>query len=452
LHQRNAHGGHLIFIAMENLESLKDGIASGRLNGVKELKVTGEISEFPEEILELAESLELLVLSGNKLTSLPPSFAKLQQLKIVFCNNNRFDAFPSVLAECPHLSMISFKSNQIKTVPEGVLSPVVRWLILTDNKITALPSDIGRLNKLQKLMLAGNELRSLPAEMANCTNLELIRLSANQLDKLPQWLFNLPRLSWLAYAGNPFCKQKEDKKAAALPDIDENELVLGQVLGQGASGVIYQSSWQGRTVAVKLFKGDVTSDGRPLDEMRACIAAGNHPNLVNVLGKLKAATDKTGLVFSFIAPEYQNLGGPPSLDSCTRDVYDDEVSFSLAAVLKIAKGIAAAIAHLHTRSITHGDLYAHNILINESGESILGDFGAASFFDTDNTTERKSLQRLESRAYGCLLEDLLNRSVINQDIEKEVSLFDKLKDIQIKCMSQQPAERPLFKEICENLP
>ena len=80
----------------------------------------------------------------------------------------------------------------------------LRWLILTDNAIDALPADIGDCSRLQKLMLAGNRLRTLPAEMAACRALELVRLSANRLDALPDWLLRLPRLAWLATAGNPF--------------------------------------------------------------------------------------------------------------------------------------------------------------------------------------------------------------------------------------------------------
>ncbi|MCQ4438203.1 hypothetical protein NO135_24670, partial [Clostridioides difficile] len=64
--------------------------------------------------------------------------------------------------------MIGFKANRIQTVPSGSLPRALRWLILTDNAIDALPADIGDCSRLQKLMLAGNRLRALPAEMAAC--------------------------------------------------------------------------------------------------------------------------------------------------------------------------------------------------------------------------------------------------------------------------------------------
>jgi Leucine-rich repeat (LRR) protein len=246
---------------------------------------------------------------------------------------------------------VSFKSNQIASVGEQVLPQKLRWLILTNNKIEKLPTSLGRLSDLQKLMLAGNQLQSLPESMASCQKLELIRLSANQLTELPPWLFTLPRLSWLAYAGNPLCNRDTTTKRV-LRDIDWSELTLGETLGQGASGVIYQALWTTQLaqqeVALKIFKGEITSDGLPADEMAASLAAGCHDNLVNVLGKLSnEPQEKLGLVFSFIPPHYKNLGQPPDFDTCTRDTYSASASFSLPVILRITKGIASAAAHLH---------------------------------------------------------------------------------------------------------
>ncbi|MEO0488806.1 MAG: leucine-rich repeat-containing protein kinase family protein, partial [Cyanobacteria bacterium J06659_2] len=401
---------------------------------------------------------------------------RLKKLKILFCNNDDFETFPAVLATCPALSMASFKGNKITTV--DVLSPTIRWLILTNNQIQKLPAAIGKLSTLQKLMLAGNQLQSLPDEMAACQNLELIRLSANRLQKLPEWLFTLPRLSWLAYAGNPCCDADtlaiEVKSMRSLPTIKATELKLDDILGEGASGVIYKGLWtnastvstesksvQPQDIAIKLFKGEITSDGSPLDEMRACIAAGVHPNLVTVLGKLDPSFSNSadqnlgstaGLVFSFIPPDYTNLGGPPSLTTYTRDTYNTDTVFTLPFILQMTRGIASAVAHLHANGIMHGDLYAHNILANETGESCLGDFGAASFYNPANSAMGQALERLEVRAFGCLLEDLLDRCPqANEDNQANGIILARLRRMQQDCMEPVTSIRPLFKIICETL-
>ncbi|MGB3136974.1 MAG: protein kinase, partial [Nodosilinea sp.] len=390
---------------MHTLEMLR----SRQLIGIQRLTLAAELNTFPTEILDLADSLEVLDLSNNALATLPDSFAKLRNLRVAFFNNNNFEVVPEVLAQCPNLSMVGFKANQIAAVPAAALPPQTRWLILTDNRLRSLPETIGQLSHLQKLMLAGNQIRTLPESMAACQKLELLRASANQLDHLPPWLLTLPRLSWLAYAGNPFCRAPELGRPA-LPQIPWFSLSLGTVLGQGASGVISEGWHQGQSktaVAVKLFKGAITSDGLPEDELRACIAAGTSPHLIGPLGQVTDHPEqKNGLVLPLIPNTYRVMGGPPSLETCTRDTYPDGTKFSLAAAVAIARGVAAAAAHLHRRGILHGDLYPHNTLVNPSGDTRLTDFGAASFYDPADSASAPALERLEVRAFGCLLEDL----------------------------------------------
>ncbi|MBW4581850.1 MAG: leucine-rich repeat-containing serine/threonine-protein kinase [Tildeniella nuda ZEHNDER 1965/U140] len=439
---------------METLDLLR----SGQLEGTKKLTLSCGLTQFPSEILALAESLEVLELSNNHFSSLPDKFGQLQKLKIVFFNNNEFEAIPEVLSQCPALSMIGFKSNKITRCGENALPKTTRWLILTANRLEQLPTSIGKLSHLQKLMLAGNRLRSLPDEMAACQNLELIRLAANRLTVLPDWLFTLPRLAWLAYAGNPCCMAAPSTERS-LPEISWSELAIGDILGQGASGIISKGVWHSKTqpdsrptdVAIKIFKGEITSDGLPTDEMRACIAAGVHNNLVNVLGKLAHnPEEQSGLLLSFIPPHYKNLGNPPDLDTCTRDTYPSDKTFSLAVILRIAQGIAAAAAHLHDRGIMHGDLYAHNILVDETGASLLGDFGAASFYDSTDSFTGQAMERLEVRAFGCLLEDLLNRCDRENAIAQE-EIIDRLRALQQDCMNSIPSKRPLFNTVCKRL-
>jgi hypothetical protein len=438
--------------SMETLELLR----SGQLGGIQRLNLSSRLTRFPREIFEVADSLEVLDLSNNNLSFLPDELPRLYKLRVLFLNNNQFEVVPEVLAQCPQLSMISFKSNQLKTLSETALPMQTRWLILTNNQLTSLPTSIGKLTRLQKLMLAGNRLRALPEELAACLNLELIRIAANQLPTLPQWLLSLPRLSWLAYAGNPFCPQPTAHHCPShLQQIDWSDLVIGDTLGQGASGVIAKAIWkhgaEPREVAVKLFKGDITSDGLPADEMRACIAAGPHQNLVSILGKVVNHPEgKEGVVLPFIPASYITMGGPPSLESCTRDTYPDGTQFPLTAGMRVAQGIAAAAAYLHNRGIMHGDLYPHNILVNETGDSFLGDFGAACFYDRADTWLGQSFERLEVRAFGCLLDDLLHHCP-KADVVAHPEVFEVLHQVRQACMLPTVMGRPLFRTICNEL-
>ena len=176
--------------------------------------------------------------------------------------------------------------------------------------------------------------------MAQCHNLELLRIASNRLTQLPQWLLTLPRLTWLAYAGNPVESAVAVANDDATPNIPWAELQLGEILGEGASGVIHKAlrGTSGAPVAVKLYKGTITSDGSPLHEMQACIAAGLHPNLIKVQGRVIGhPTEQAALVMDLIDPSYRNLADLPSLASCTRDVYDPATRFSLEVALRMAR-------------------------------------------------------------------------------------------------------------------
>ena len=435
---------------MDTLAKLR----AGQLTGLKRLDLSCGLTEFPEEIFQLADSLEILNLSGNALCSLPHDLHRLTHLRVLFCSDNLFTTLPECLGQCATLSMIGFKANQICEVPGSALPPRLRWLILTDNHISQLPDELGRRPLLQKLMLAGNRLQALPRSLAGCERLELIRLASNQLRELPDWLLAMPGLSWLAYSGNPLA---DELNAEHTPDstlhIDWSELELAQQLGEGASGVIYQANWRApgqpvRPVAVKLYKGTITSDGSPLHEMHACIAAGQHPNLINVFGRVVGhPQQQAGLVMELIAPSFRNLAGLPSLDSCSRDVYADSTGFNAQSALRLARGIASVAAHLHAQGICHGDLYGHNILFNERGDCLLGDFGAACFHATDNSPRTRALQRIEVRAFGILLGELLHR--IHSELSDQQRA--ELQDLQTRCIQPDVLARPDFIEICSAL-
>lgn len=432
---------------MHSIADINDGL----LKHATHLQISDNLTKFPKEIFDLVETLEILDLSGNQLSELPADFARFNNLKILFLSNNQFTKLPTVLADCPKLEMIGFKNNQIVEVPENALPLDTRWLILTDNAITQLPDSIGELKRLQKLALAGNQLTKLPETIQHCRALQLIRLSANKFTHLPDGLFQLPKLAWLAFSGNPFC-QAFAIEGLELPGISLSDIELHEVLGQGASGVISSATLRKlpeslqdieQPVAVKIFKGSVTSDGYASDELAASIVVGEHPNLVSVLAQL-TGSDESGLIMRIIPEDYTNLGNPPTLESCTRDHFDDDFMLTVAAAHKMALTVANTMLHLLDRGVSHGDLYAHNILCNADADILLSDFGAASNYASLSATNAAAMQAIEVRSFGCLLEDLLGSSCDSEECE---DLFETLVLLKNRCMHPKVAERPTFAEI-----
>jgi hypothetical protein len=394
------------------------------------------------------DTLEVLDLTDNNLSSLPDAFEQFKKLKRLFLSNNQFNHVPKVLAKLPNLSMIGMRNNKIKIFEENSLPLSTRWLILTDNELEFLPESIGDLKLLQKFMLSGNKLNFLPNSINKCTNLELLRIAANNLTSFPSCLLSLPKLSWLAYGGNPFCKKHPNSKIK-LQTVNWKELEIKELLGEGASGNIYKAIYNDTEVAIKVFKGEITSDGLPQEEMDINISMGKHENLVDVLAQVSNHPDgKDVLMLELIPSTFFNLGLPPSLDSCTRDVYAKDFKLSTKASLKILKAMANAAVHMHKRGIMHGDFYAHNIMIDNDSNCILGDFGGASYYEAEDFELNNSLEKLEVRAFGCLIEELLE---LSKEDTQDMNIRDFLQQMQILCLKEVPIERPLFKQIVKQL-
>ena len=424
------------FCSMTTLEDIR----LGKLENPTKITLAEGLKEFPIELFQFEETLEMLDLSGNLLSELPADMYRFKRLKIAFFSQNKFTIFPKQLADCPALTMIGFKSNQLIEIPENSFPKRLQWLILTDNRLTKLPESIGSCSYLQKFGIAGNQLISLPGSMENCVSLELFRVSANKLEQIPTFLFKLPRLSWFAFSGNPCSEQIIQSEV--VPAISWDRLTVNKQLGEGASGFIYQASLdKTQEVAVKLFKGSVTTDGYPEDELATCLATGSHTNIVPLVATISNHPEnKKGVVMHLIPSNYLNLGQPPTFETCTRDVFPNDRTFSYVQGLHILTSVLSAIKHLHQRGIMHGDLYAHNTLFREDGHAYLGDFGAATFYKK-NSEAAYFLERLDVRAFGCLVEDVV--SLIQDNEAGKISL-NKLSE---KCKLETVADRPSFEEI-----
>lgn len=428
-------------------------LRAGELAGARVLRIAAGLEHFPDEVFDLSDTLEVLDLSGNRLSTLPHDLHRLHRLRVFFASSNRFTELPEALGACPRLEMVGFKANRIGHVPARALPARLRWLILTDNAATALPDALGERPRLQKLMLAGNRLSALPDTLRHCRSLELLRIAANRFDALPGWLAELPRLAWLAMGGNAFNDAIEStvRGGHGAGHVHWSDLQVGELLGEGASGRILAATLGHgsgrRDVAVKLFKGEVTSDGWPMTELAVSLGAGRHPGLIPVRGRLEGHPDGTrGLVMERVPAAYRTLAGPPSFESCTRDVYPPDLRLPASAALRIAADVASALAHLHSQCLVHGDLYAHNLLwrpdaLPGQASGLLGDFGAASFAPPGPLGD--AVRRMDVRAFGVLLAELCAHAAADADGPLEGDARALADD----CMNEEPAARPAAAEL-----
>ncbi|MEJ7659480.1 MAG: hypothetical protein WKG07_07590 [Hymenobacter sp.] len=129
---------------------------------------------------------------------------------------------------------------------------------------------------------------------------------------------------------------------------DWPDLALEQQLGEGASGVIYRA----RCAAGRAGRGGREGiqgrrdQRRPTPQRDAGLHRGWPPPQLNRGSRAKSASTRPGpraWYWSSSDPAYGNLAGPPSLATCTRDVYAPGTTFHAGGGLCAwRRGIAAA--------------------------------------------------------------------------------------------------------------
>lgn len=426
----------------------------GELAGIRRLDLAEDLAEFPAEIFDLADTLEVLNLSHNHLRRLPDDLPRLRHLKVLFASYNDFTEVPEVLGACSTLSQVGLRNNRIAHCSAAACPPHLRWLTLTDNALTHLPAALGHCTALEKLMLSGNRLTSLPESLAGLPALALLRVAANQIEVLPPWLDQLPALAWVAGAGNPWCASSSLLPSDVL-DVPWSALTVHQRLGEGASGVTWQAWWQpeqgeARWVAVKLFRGQITSDGSFDSEQAASLTVGAHPQLCGAWARLVDHPEGTpGLVMPLLDAALQPLAAPPSLDSCSRDVYTAHQVFEAASARRLLRNTAQALGHLHSSQVLHGDFYAHNILwAPASGHAVLSDLGAAARWPVAAPVPWATAQRWDVLAWGHLLEEVLSRLAPS---EESAAMRATLQPWLHACQARRPQDRPVVAELVEAL-
>jgi len=400
------------------------------------------ISKLPRSLTPWRQ-LRVLDLSGNNLKALPTCIADLHLLESLNLAHNSLNYLPAELGQLARLKVLGLRSNALQELPEtfGNLQSL-HSLFLTDNRLRALPRTLGKLTRLRKLQAASNRLETIPAELLEgALELEMLRVPCNNIETLPAAaLSRHPKLCWLSLSGNPrWCDGPQEcphrdvprlDPGDDLPVYDDTDAALGP---SGASGGVYAATWRGDRVAVKRFVDGISPDGHPEDEI-ACARAVSNPCCVNILATAEQPTRV--MVMSYI--HGRPLGGRPNAASLLRCTYPSGTVWPAAVAITCAHDVARACAACAACRVSHGDVYAHNVVIDTSdgGHATLVDFGAAFAY---NKACGVDFERLEVRAYGLLLQELAERCV--------GGCHKGMQDLATRCCDSDVASRPRFTDL-----
>ncbi|CAN4087609.1 unnamed protein product [Withania somnifera] len=149
-------------------------------------------------------------------------------------------------------------------------------------------------------------------------------------------------------------------------------------LGEGAYGTVYKGKLRsGPFVAVKIMHQSIASGQEFISEV-STIGRIHHANVVQLVGFCVEGS-KRALVYEFM------LNG--SLDKYISP-QEGTISLSYKQMFDISLGVACGIDYLHQgcdMQILHFDIKPHNILLDESFNPKISDFGLAKLYSSDDS-------------------------------------------------------------------
>ncbi len=161
-------------------------------------------------------------------------------------------------------------------------------------------------------------------------------------------------------------------------------------LGEGGMGEVWLAErsdmLQRRQVALKLprlLTGRAALAERMARE-REILAGLNHPNIARLYDAGLTTTGQPYLALEYVEGE-------------RIDAYCQRKALDVPARLRLVQQVARAVAHAHANLVVHRDLKPANILVTETGEVRLLDFGIAKLLDAGRAQETE-LTQLAGRA------------------------------------------------------
>ncbi|XP_072902266.1 leucine-rich repeat and calponin homology domain-containing protein 1 isoform X1 [Hemitrygon akajei] len=159
------------------------------------------LSEIPMEVCHFI-SLEMLNLYHNCIRVIPDTVINLQALTNLNLSRNQLSTLPLCICALP-LKVLVVSNNKLVSLPEdiGQLKCLME-LDVSCNEITVLPQQMGQLRSLRELNVRRNYLQILPEELAD---LPLVKLdfSCNKIVSIPICFRNMKHLQIIEMDNNP---------------------------------------------------------------------------------------------------------------------------------------------------------------------------------------------------------------------------------------------------------
>jgi len=253
------------------------------------------------------------------------------------------------------------------------------------------------------------------------------------------------------------------------------DITVGSHLGSGSFAEVFKGIWNG-TTRVALKKLHQQSDLKGFASEVQVLMQLRHPNIVWFFGLYQSASNDFFMVTEFL--DGGNL----------RDFLLDKRTLKFSILIHMAANACAGMVYLSSHGIVHRDLSARNLLVKqEDGGYVVkvADFGLSRFLESDyyisskksrfplkwTAIEAVKFGKYSSKSdvwsFGVVLWEILEYGaepyfgMDSNEIKEFILKGNRLACPQLcpetlylmllKCWSEDPTQRPTFKELFDNL-
>lgn len=191
-----------------SLKTLPPAAADADAASIRAVDLSGNTLKRLPDSIGVWVGLESLSCGQNSLSELPSAVSQLVSLKKLDLSRNKLSEFPSQLLQLGKLRLLQLNGNQmgpmLSVADFGTELPkALEELDIADNGLTELPTSLGGLRSLVRLVIARNRIKELPDSLGGLAKLQHLDAAENQLSSVPRALLEGTVLSDLSLKGNP---------------------------------------------------------------------------------------------------------------------------------------------------------------------------------------------------------------------------------------------------------
>ncbi|KAK5897913.1 hypothetical protein CgunFtcFv8_015375 [Champsocephalus gunnari] len=133
-----------------------------------------------------------------------PGLFTLSNITQLVLSHNKLTAVPANISELRNLEVLNMFNNQIEELPTQISSlQKLKHLNLGMNRLSELlPGNFFYLTTLRALYLSDNDFEALPADIGKLGKLQILSMRDNDLTSLPKEIGDLAQLKELHIQGN----------------------------------------------------------------------------------------------------------------------------------------------------------------------------------------------------------------------------------------------------------